>query len=400
MEKMNHMDESTDLVIHIGNEVQNVTIDQFPEVIAASLRRVEELDKKYLQAEKTADKAKKKVEDAAKVAEKAKGEAKKAVEKADSVSGMKAGFGHKKAAIEGLQEGHSVLAKSQSGIADAVGQITDVQGDLAKAQADTMDALKISFEFDKDITNITKYLFLLGCSSITASQTVCRTLEMKLKDASEEEISEFARQELQSVVDNLKAQESMMRRQKQVEEDLDVYIDVVNKNREAISEHERILDEQKSEIQKRIKKDIEQDASIKEQEKINSDQDKQLAEQMAVDKEHNKRLDAGEKRDAEQDEILIEQKIKDEEHDRRLNEGDLKDKQQDEKIDNIWVTISSNNEKMEKLSLEIDAIQKITSENYEEVNKLIEALASKKQLFAVGFIGVVAVILGIINLFI
>ncbi len=424
---MKKTDELVDspITIYTENGIQNISPSQFPEVIEASLKRMEDLDKQYRKAELSAKNAASKVDDAKKAADTAKSDAISAVNKSNEVSDMSTGWFKNKDAIDGLQKGHVKLAKSQKGIADAVMQLTDVQSGFAKAQADTMEALWISFEFDKDISNITKYLFLLGCTSITASQTVCRTLELKLRDASEEEISDFARAELQSVVDNLKAQEGMMQKQRQIEEELDIFIDVVNSNTESISEHAKTLKKHAEEIQKRVDKENELAEGLRKQEGINRQQAKELNKREKVDEEHDRRLDAGDIHDREQDEKLEAQGKKDEEHDRRLDAGDIHDREQDEKLEThgkkdeehdrrldagdihdqeqdviieiLKNEVKKNEEEIDHLKAIIEEVRNTTSNSVAEIDSKIQEHALKKEMYITGVIGIVSLIIGIIH---
>lgn len=103
--------------------------------------------------------------------------------------------GKKKEAIEGLQEAGIELAGAvQSG---------------AKAQ-------KLSFEFQQRLAEVTKYLFGLGVGNIAANRAVVRELELRLSGASEEQLSDLARQEVASVVRQLKEQEDLLRKQEQM----------------------------------------------------------------------------------------------------------------------------------------------------------------------------------------
>ena len=130
------------------------------------------------------------VSEATKKAEAAKDSAKSAKEKS-------AGLFHKREAIESLQE---------------------ATVDLADAQISAAQAQQVSFEYQQKIAEITKYLFALGVSNIAMNRSVVRELEFKLKGASEEELDEFARQEIIAVVKQLKAQEDIMKKQSDLTE--------------------------------------------------------------------------------------------------------------------------------------------------------------------------------------
>ena len=62
------------------------------------------------------------------------------------------------------------------------------------------------------MTQAIRYLFGLGVSNLAANRTVVRELELKLKNASKEELSELARQEITNVILQLRAQEDMQNR--------------------------------------------------------------------------------------------------------------------------------------------------------------------------------------------
>ncbi|MEH7653482.1 hypothetical protein, partial [Bacillus safensis] len=105
--------------------------------------------------------------------------AREAEDSAEKASKLSAGFGQKKKAIEELQK---------------------VNVSLAKATQSGVQAQKTSFEFQKKLAEISKYLFSLGVSNIAHNRMVLRELEMRLQNASEEEISELAQQELMQVI--------------------------------------------------------------------------------------------------------------------------------------------------------------------------------------------------------
>jgi DNA-binding ferritin-like protein (Dps family) len=84
---------------------------------------------------------------------------------------------------------------------------------LAEAVQSGAKAQKISFEFQQRLAEISKYLFNLGVSNIVANNTVVRDLEMRMRGASEKELSELARQELTAVVKRLKEQQDILHKQ-------------------------------------------------------------------------------------------------------------------------------------------------------------------------------------------
>lgn len=147
--------------IDAKNEVQSMDIgttefdeESLPTILQGQITKLDELNQHIKKAITAADKAK---------------------SSADRAKQQSAGWFQKKAAIEELQS---------AGV------------DLAEAMQSNAEAQKVSFEFQTKLAEITKYLFGLGVSNITANRVVVRELELKLKGASEEQLSELAHQEL------------------------------------------------------------------------------------------------------------------------------------------------------------------------------------------------------------
>ena len=149
----------------------NISIEQLPTIIGNTLEHISEVDRKISNAVSRAEEAKK---------------------LADEASQKNAGwsfFGSdKKEAIEALQSA-------------TVSQ--------ANALSDSVDANKELFNNQKRMSEALRYLFGLGVANMAANRTVVRELELKLKNASQEELSELARQEITNVILQLRAQEDM-----------------------------------------------------------------------------------------------------------------------------------------------------------------------------------------------
>ena len=152
-------------------EVPNVSADQLPKVIGETYSEISAIDEKIKSAISKANKAKK---------------------LSDEASQKNADWSlfhdNKREAIEALQKSNQSLADALSENVVANEQLFQNQQKMAKGLS---------------------YLFGLGVMSIAANRTVVRELEMKLRDASEEELSELARQEIYNVVLQLRAQEDM-----------------------------------------------------------------------------------------------------------------------------------------------------------------------------------------------
>jgi hypothetical protein len=102
---------------------------------------------------------------------------------------------NKKEAIEALQ----VAVKNQ---AETICSMSTVHDEILNAQA--------------VMANSIKGLFMMGCMSLTANRMVARELELKMKNASHEQLSELARQELKNTLTQLKAQEDTLVKQEKM----------------------------------------------------------------------------------------------------------------------------------------------------------------------------------------
>ena len=152
----------------------NISIENLPHIITSAISDISNVDKKIKNAVSKADEAKQSAEGAL-----------------QKEAGWSLFGGDKKEAIEALQ----IAAVNQ-----------------ANALTDTVDANKELFENQKKMPQAIRYLFGLGVRNIAANRTVVRELELKLKNASEEELSELARQELTNVILQLRAQEDTQNR--------------------------------------------------------------------------------------------------------------------------------------------------------------------------------------------
>lgn len=195
------------------------------------------------------------VSEATKKAESAKDSAKSAKEKS-------AGLFYKKEAIESLQE---------------------ATVDLADAQISAAQAQEVSFEYQKKIAKITKYLFALGVSNIAMNRSVVRELELKLKGASEEELDELARQEIITVVKQLKAQEDIVKKQSDLTEKVKAHEVTLRSHAEKNKEQDKLIAGNKQ-------KTMEHDKLFAEKAKKDISQDKEIARQAAKDEELEQRI--------------------------------------------------------------------------------------------------------------
>jgi len=240
------MNNENKTIVTITNEINNSNVLEFnpselPQIISNQVQKMTELDFKIKKVMKDAEKAKKTANDANK--------------KITFFSG-------RKEAIEELQSS----GKS-----------------LALAIQTNAEALQLSFEFQKELADISKFLIRLGVSNIVQNRIVVRQLELKLKGASQKEISELAREELLSVVRQLKAQEDLLYKQEQHNKklkELNKQIDVVSENNGNLQEKVILIEE----------KDKRQDEELKKQKGTDKRHDQELAKQKETDKRHDEEI--------------------------------------------------------------------------------------------------------------
>lgn len=179
-------------------------------------------------------------------------------------------------------------AKAIEALQDAMVDVSDVQGDQS-------DAIRLLLEYQKNVAGGMKFLFALGASNMAANRTVVREVEMRLKNASEEEIGEMARNELRAVVAQLKAQLDLQEQQSRLAEDQKNVKVNVRANKENISANKLLIDANKERIELLHAKEVAQDKALREQEKIDQEQDAELKRQAEKDKEHDEKIAANRK---------------------------------------------------------------------------------------------------------
>lgn len=163
------------------------------------------------------------------LAEQARDRAQKALTAANEASKKSAGFGKKKKAIEALQ-----AAQEKQSLA---------------TETNTQAITKIAMLQEK-IIEATKALFVLGISNVAANRSVYRQLELKMKGASEQELSEFARNEVLAVMQQLNEQQDMMARHNKLSEKVHEQNDLLKNQASAIEALELQSKNQKAEIEK------------------------------------------------------------------------------------------------------------------------------------------------------
>ena len=121
---------------------------------------------------------------------------------------------------------------------------------LANAQVDAIKAQTKSFEYQQKLGDITKFLFRLGLSNISMNRIVVEELEKRLKHASQEELDDLAKNEIQNLLKQLKEQQDVYAKQEELTK--------------LVKEESKINASQQKEIDAQAQKDIEHDQKIEE----------------------------------------------------------------------------------------------------------------------------------------
>ena len=130
---------------------------------------------------------------------------------------------------------------------NAIEQLQKATSDIAKAQIQTVEVQKVSFEYQRIIGVICNYLLDLGMTDIALTRSSIDILQKYLKKASNEELSDTARKELLKVVHDLKARQDLMQKyshlSKQLKETNKIIKDLTQKYNQLLDENKKIKEE-------------------------------------------------------------------------------------------------------------------------------------------------------------
>lgn len=172
---------------------------------------------------------------------------KEAKSAAENAKGVRATFG----LFEGKDKAQLVITELHSADDAQVEAIST----LSEAQKQILD-------YQTDIARILQGLFMLGCANLAQNRTVVRELELRLKGASEAEIGELARKELQGIINQLNQQRDILERQDQLGRNQLEQQKNIAANAAMISEGKKVAEIQQTEIERQAKKDEEHDRLI------------------------------------------------------------------------------------------------------------------------------------------
>lgn len=221
--------EENEVTIDLGEGLSTIKIDQLPEMISSQIDSITALEKKVATCDDSAKQA------------------------MEYVSSQMTRY---------QEKGKWIFRHRSGNTKDSIVDTQNAVDMLAAAQNVSTEALKQSFEFQKKLADVSKYLFDLGCANITTNRISVRAIEAKLSGASKDEISELARQEMLSVVKQLKEQEDILNKQEEIKTKVKSLVERLNENDELdeklaaqinalysqLSEKDRIDEEQSKRI--------------------------------------------------------------------------------------------------------------------------------------------------------
>lgn len=192
----------------------------------------------------------KEYQDTLKLVKESEERAQKAKEAANKASNLSAGFGKKRKAIEALQNAQKENSLATEANSQAIYKIAELQQRLC-------DAIKA--------------LLSLNVRNLAASRSVYRQLELKLKGASEQELSDLAKEEIQKVMTELKNQQDMMLRQEKMSEE-------INKQNIKIQQQDEEIEQLKITTKKLQEKQNQQDLDNNETDNDKNGQNEEIKE--------------------------------------------------------------------------------------------------------------------------
>lgn len=258
--------------------------------------------------------------------------------------------------------------------ADALETISDAVKALGDANESNAQGLSEVFGFMQSLAEISKGLFGLASMSMVAHNTVVQQLELKMRGASGEELSELAQNELERTISILKNQGNVLAEQDKQKKRLEAMQLRLNALSNEGEQHDVRLDAGE-------KKDAEHD------DRLNAGEQK--------DAEHDRRLDEGEQHDAQQDELIAENKEHDAQQDQQIAENMEQDARQDQQL----AQHAEKDAEHDRLIAELREENQVLRANIDDLRSLVEKKAGKELSNASIAISIIALILAGIQFF-
>lgn len=186
---------------------------------------------------------------------------------------------------------------------NAIGQLQSHSRETARALQSVTKAQQLLFAYQKKMTDVTKFLFGLGISSLAANRLVIRQLLLEMENATDAEKAKIVEEEINKIIAELKVQQDIMVKQEELEKKAKITHEDVLKIQENYRQH---LETQSS-VDKAQQQDINKNKlRLDEKDQIDAAQTKKLEELdkllVSINQEHEMSF----QKNAEEIEILFE----------------------------------------------------------------------------------------------
>ena len=221
------MEESKELV---QTEINEIKEEQYGAVISQQVNKINEIEAKINVA---------------------KAAAKTAKDEAEELKVEKKGLFKKRFATKSEIEKTQAATKNN---ANAISEVVTAQEKL--------------FEYQKEITEATKFLYALGARSLAANRRVMDQVLMEIEGLSDEETAAAVEEELNKVLDELREQQDILKKQEDLENKAKL-------NHDSITDIEKVTERQSEKISSIYD-------TLSEKEKIDAEQNQRLNEVSAI----------------------------------------------------------------------------------------------------------------------
>lgn len=221
------MEESKELV---QTEINEIKEEQYGAVISQQVNKINEIEAKINVAKAAANTAK---------------------DNANQLKVEKKGLFKKRFATKSEIEKTQAATKNN---ANAISEVVTAQEKL--------------FEYQKEITEATKFLYALGARSLAANRRVMDQVLMEIEGLSDEETAAAVEEELNKVLDELREQQDILKKQEELENKAKL-------NHDSITNIEKVTERQSEKISSIYD-------TLSEKEKIDAEQNQRLDEVSAI----------------------------------------------------------------------------------------------------------------------
>ena len=221
------MEESKELV---QTEINEIKEEQYGAVISQQVNKINEIEAKINVAKAAANTAK---------------------DNANQLKVEKKGLFKKRFATKSEIEKTQAATKNN---ANAISEVVTAQEKL--------------FEYQKEITEATKFLYALGARSLAANRRVMDQVLMEIEGLSDEETAAAVEEELNKVLDELREQQDILKKQEELENKAKL-------NHDSITNIEKVTERQSEKISSIYD-------TLSEKEKIDAEQTQRLNEVSAI----------------------------------------------------------------------------------------------------------------------